>query len=266
MKKITLVFIFLLITTVGFGQNLLLEGGFEGMATGTPTTPWSTGQATQTTVINNPAVAHSGEQFLVFNNDFRNIRQSFTAVAGKKYTLKMWNQFIGGQGLPATTDGIFVSIRKNVGNNGTPFEPNIGFYIDPSLGNLDWTEFTLDFTAPETDLMLYIFKQTRVPNTNPNNSSRLDDFSITENSTASVEDLKQFNFSAYPNPSATNVNVTASKNIESIEFFNLLGQKVITLYPNNTQINVNVSGLNTGVYIIKTTIEGIKGSYKFVKQ
>lgn len=265
MKKITLFFAFLA-STFCFGQNLLLEGGFEGMATGTPTTPWSTGQATQTTINNNPAVAHSGSQFLNFNNDFRNIRQSFTAVAGKTYTLKLWNQFVGGQGLPAATDGIYVSIRQNVGTNGTPFEPNIGFYIDPSAGNLDWTEFTLDFTAPESDLMIYVFKQSRVPNTNPNNASRLDDFSIIENSTASVDDLKKFNFSAYPNPASNNLTISASKNIENVEIFNLIGQKVMSLSPNTNTKSVDVSNLNTGVYILKATIEGIKGSYKFVKQ
>ena len=265
MKKITLL-ITLLTISISFGQNLLLEGGFEGMATGTPTTPWSTGQATQTTINNNPAVAHSGDQFLNFNNDFRNIRQSFTAVAGKTYTLKFWNQFVGGQGLPAATDGIFISIRKNSGTNGTPYDPNIGFYIDPSAGNLNWTEFTFEFTAPEADLMLYIFKQSRVPNTNPNNACRMDDFSIVENSTASVDDLKKFNFSTYPNPASTNLNISASKNIESIEIFNLLGQKVISLNPKNSQVTVNVADLHTGVYIVKASIQGIKGSYKFVKQ
>jgi hypothetical protein len=266
MKKITFIFAFLIATTFCFGQNLLLEGGFEGMATGTPATPWSTGQAAQTTINNNAAVAHSGDQFLNFNNDFRNIRQSFTAEAGKTYTLKLWNQFVGGQGLPASTDGIFVSIRQNIGTNGTPFDPNIGFYIDPSVGNLDWTEFTLDFTAPETDLMLYIFKQSRVPNTNPNNATRLDDFSIVLNSTASVKDLNQFNFSAYPNPASHNLNLSASKNIETIEIFNLIGQKVMTATPNKNATSINVSNLNSGIYIVKATIEGIKGSYKFVKQ
>lgn len=178
MKKITLLLLLLILPGFMVGQNLLQEGGFEGMNTGTPTTPWTTGQATQTTVNNNSAVAHTGDKFLNFGNDFRNLRQSFTAEAGKQYSLKLWNQFVGGQGLPASSDGIYVSIRQNTGGNGTPFEPNIGFYIDPSAGNLNWTEFSLNFIAPQSDLMIYIFKQARVPNTNPNNSARMDDFSI----------------------------------------------------------------------------------------
>jgi hypothetical protein len=264
MKKITFL-ITLLSMSLGFGQNLLQEGGFEGMAPGNFTTPWSTGQATQTT-IQNAGVAHTGDQNLLFGNDFRNLRQPFTAVAGTTYTLKFWNQFIGAQGLPAASDGIFVSIRQNVGVNGTAFEPNIGFYIDPSLGNLNWTEFTLQFTAPQADLFLFIFKQSRVPNTNPNNASRMDDFSIVASAPLSVQNLEQFSFNSYPNPAKNHLNVSAAKNITKIEIYNLLGQAVLNKNINSKNSEVNISSLSKGIYVVKAFIEDAVGSYKFIKE
>ncbi|TPV35587.1 T9SS type A sorting domain-containing protein [Paucihalobacter ruber] len=265
MKKITQLLAFLFVATISYGQNLLLEGGFEGMPTGTPTTPWTTGQASGTTVNNNPAIARTGEQFLNLQNDFRNIRQAFTAEAGITYTLKFWNQFVGGQGLPESTDGIFVSIRQNTGGvNGTPFEPNIGFYIDPSAGDLNWTEFTLEFEAPQSDLLLYIFKQTRASG-GPNNGTRMDDFSITENE-LSVQDLAQFGFTVYPNPVKDMLNLNAQAPIEKVEVFNLLGQQVLTTNLNKTSAQINVSNLTDGVYLMKTYINNVTGTYKFVKE
>ncbi|WP_445749761.1 T9SS type A sorting domain-containing protein [Polaribacter sp.] len=272
MKKITFLITLLLSTTFSFGQNLLTNGDLEPpLATGkitSSTTPWSSTVASstaQSSINSNASVAHAGEQFVNLPNDFTTFKQPFTAVVGKEYTVKFWNQFIAGQGQPASTDGIYVSIRQDTGGNGTQFDPVVGTYIDPSTVNANWNEFSFTFTATQTNLLFFVSKQARVSG-NPNNAARMDDFSITENSTASVEDLKKFNFSAYPNPASHNLTISASKNIESVEIFNLIGQKVMSLSPNTNTKSVDVSNLNTGVYILKATIEGIKGSYKFVKQ
>ncbi|MFY9241993.1 MAG: T9SS type A sorting domain-containing protein [Polaribacter sp.] len=273
MKKITLA-LSLLISTIGFSQNLLQNGDLEApLATGkitAATSPWSssiTGTSSQSSVNSNSAVAHAGDQFLNMPNDFTSLRQTFTAEVGKEYTVKFWAQYISGQGQPAATDGIYISIRDVAGanGNGTQFDPLISYYIDPSTADANWNEFTFTFTATQTDLLFFISKQARLSG-NPNNAARMDDFSITANSTASVKDLNQFNFSAYPNPASNNLNLSASKNIGNVIIFNVLGQKVMTLNPNKNATSINVSNLNSGVYIVKATIEGIIGSYKFVKQ
>lgn len=272
MKKITFLFTLLFTATFSFGQNLLSNGDLEPpLATGkitSATTPWSStvaASAAQSSINSNASVAHAGDQFVNLPNDFTTFKQPFTAVVGKEYTVKFWNQFISGQGQPASTDGIYVSIRQDTGGNGTQFDPVLGTYVDPSSVNANWHEFTFTFTATQTNLLFFVSKQARVSG-NPNNAARMDDFSITENSTASVSDLKKFNFSAYPNPASNNLNVSASKNIDNVEIFNLIGQKVLTVNPNKNSASINISTLNSGVYIVKTTIEGIKGSYKFVKQ
>jgi hypothetical protein len=273
MKKITLA-LSILISTIGFSQNLLQNGDFEApLATGKITSassPWSSSvaaSASQASVNSNSAIAHAGDQFLNLPNDFTSLRQSFTAEVGKEYTVKFWNQYISGQGQPAATDGIYISIRDVAGanGNGTQFDPIISYYVDPSTIDANWHEFTFTFAATQTDLLFFISKQARVSG-NPNNAARMDDFSITANSTASVNDLKKFNFSAYPNPASNNLNLSASKNIDNVEIFNLIGQKVLHVNPNKISTSINVSTLNSGIYIIKTTIEGLKGSYKFVKQ
>jgi hypothetical protein len=280
MKKITFI-IALLISTIGFSQNLLQNGDFEnidpengGQTTGSlPTIGaiWTTSMTASARpgISMNTEVAHAGDHFMNVQNDFQSFRQSFTAEVGKDYTVKLWNQFISGQGqITDAQDGIFISIRDDSGNNGTQFDPIISFYIDPTAYDTGWNEISFTFSAPQTNLLLFVSKQARNADGDGglNNSCRMDDFSITASSTASVTDLKQFNFNTYPNPASNSLNITASKNIDTIEIYNLLGQKVLDKKINNTNLSLPIAHLETGLYIIKATIEGLTGSYKFVKK
>lgn len=278
MKKITLL-ITALISTIGFSQNLLSVGDFEnadtsagGQATGlltTTSTPWSTSMtATARPGINsNSAVAHAGDRFMNVPNDFMSFRHPFTAVAGTAYTLKFWNQFVAPGGQPAASDGIYVSIRIPGGtnNNGTQFTPVIQFYLDPSTTNANWNEFTLNFTAPQSDLLLYVSKQARVPNTNPNNACRMDDFSIVA-APLSTSDFGSLKFNIYPNPAKDIVIVNAVENIKKIEIFNILGQRMIASDFSAHNAQINVSNLSQGTYLIKTYTDNAVGTKKFIKQ
>lgn len=270
MKKTTFLFALLTIS-ISYGQNLLTGGGFESLPTGKITsasTPWSCGIANATfqpSINSNVANAHTGDQFLNMGNDFSNYRQTITAVPGTQYTVTFWNLFVSGQGQPESTDGIFVSVRDNTGGNGTQFDPIISFYIDPSTVDGNWNEFTFDFTAPQADLLFFVAKQSRAAG-GPNNSARMDDFSVVETPTASLADLQKFNFKSYPNPANDFIKLSASKNIDKIEVYNLLGQVVKNEVINSNNTEVNISSLSNGVYIVRAFIEDAIGTYKFIKQ
>jgi len=288
MKKITLLLLLLILPGFMVGQNILVNGDFEntdpatgGQAIGklpggadNTIATWTvkSTNATRTSINAGALTAHAGDNYLNLPNDYHEFRQPFTAVAGTEYTLKFWNRFVSPEGsIQDPLDGIFFFIRNDNGDNGTNFSPGISFYIDPTKYDTGWNEIKFSFTAPQTNLVLFAYKKDRKANDTPgtinrNNAARMDDFSIIESTTASVEDLKKFNFSAYPNPALNNLTISASKNIENVEIFNLIGQKVMSLSPNSDNKTIDVSNLNTGVYILKATIEGIKGSYKFVKQ
>jgi hypothetical protein len=45
----------------------------------------------------------------------------------------------------------------------------------------------------------------------------------------------------------------------------VLGQEVISSKPNNTQQTIDIASLNSGVYIVKTTISGVTSSSRIVK-
>ena len=269
MKKITFLFTLLTIS-FSFGQDLLTGGNLEGLSTGkiTPgSSPWDTSvgyTSGQSSINNNASVAYAGNQFMNMPNDFTNVRQSITAVASTTYTVSLWYQFIMGQGTPDATDGIYVSIRDNTGGNGTQFGTPIQIYIDPSTVDGSWHEATFDFTAPQTNLLFFMTKQSREAG-GPNNAARMDNLSITEK-TLSIADLAQFNFTSYPNPAKDVINLSAAKNINNIAIYNLLGQEVLSQELNSKTATLNVASFAKGVYVVKAHIEDAVGSYKFIKE
>jgi hypothetical protein len=70
----------------------------------------------------------------------------------------------------------------------------------------------------------------------------------------------------YPNPASTNFTIEALENVEQISVINMIGQEVISLTPNSKTVTVDVSGLQVGVYVVKTSIDGNVASTRFIKE
>ncbi len=73
-------------------------------------------------------------------------------------------------------------------------------------------------------------------------------------------------FSFYPNPVSDIIQLKAISNIETVELFNLSGQRLLSENINSTAHSIDFSSLRTGNYIMTVVSEGKKGSYKIVKQ
>lgn len=81
-----------------------------------------------------------------------------------------------------------------------------------------------------------------------------------------TDKFSNFKFSVYPNPTSSELNVSAAKTISKVEMFNLLGQKVQTNTVNATQKQLSISNLQSGVYLMEVTIDNAKQAFKIVKQ
>lgn len=68
----------------------------------------------------------------------------------------------------------------------------------------------------------------------------------------STYQINQIGFSMYPNPNATKeLTIEAAENIESIEIFNVLGQRVSQREITGTsQATINIAGLGKGMYLV----------------
>ena len=70
----------------------------------------------------------------------------------------------------------------------------------------------------------------------------------------------------YPNPATNVLNIESSSTIEKVTVYNVLGQQVLSEIPNKALVTLDVSNLQVGVYVVKTTIDGNVSSSKFIKE
>ncbi|MGA9212074.1 T9SS type A sorting domain-containing protein [Kaistella sp.] len=80
---------------------------------------------------------------------------------------------------------------------------------------------------------------------------------LTNEALLGVEPANLASVSVYPNPVKDVLNITSQKKVESVDVFNLTGQKVI----NNTRIinnQINLSNLISGTYFFRIILEGGK--------
>lgn len=82
----------------------------------------------------------------------------------------------------------------------------------------------------------------------------------------SVSDQVFEDFSYYPNPVASQLNLKAAFQIESVQIFNMLGQRVLSVNPNTTNPAITLDGLQTATYIMKVAIDGNEKAYQILKQ
>ena len=73
-------------------------------------------------------------------------------------------------------------------------------------------------------------------------------------------------FNYYPNPTNGVLNLNSIENIENVSIYNMLGQLVIGDRINATATQVDISGLNTGTYLMKVTVNGQMETYRVLKQ
>ena len=70
----------------------------------------------------------------------------------------------------------------------------------------------------------------------------------------------------YPNPANSAVTINAKNNIDSVSVFNLLGQEVMVAAPNAVQTTLDISNLNSGVYLVRTTSQGKVATSRLIKR
>lgn len=73
-------------------------------------------------------------------------------------------------------------------------------------------------------------------------------------------------FSFYPNPASDMLSMKSDKNIDSVLIFNLLGQRVLGSKIDATSVNLDLSRLNAGSYIMQVLVDGQTGTYKILKK
>ncbi|KAF2510935.1 T9SS type A sorting domain-containing protein [Flavobacterium arcticum] len=91
-------------------------------------------------------------------------------------------------------------------------------------------------------------------------------FAVTVDIVLGREDFATGTFTYHPNPVNDILNLSYTNVIESVEVFNLIGQKVIGQYGNQKEMTVNMAELSAGTYLVKVTSDGASKTIKVVKK
>ena len=288
MKKITFIMA-LCVSSLSFGQ-IIKDGGFETIgvsgatnvvvgsnATGTTAIDiWhavSTVLQARSTVVSSNADVGTYALELDSSTGASKVNHNVTLDANTTYTcsyrVRKVNANVGND------DKVLVfKVQSNAGGNNGAFQPatvGTGGYLDndafkvkrSTLSTSEYKSASFEFTTgADTGYYLAIALQGDADGS----PVLLDEISIIAGALSNKEFKADNNFSFAPNPTNNFVNLSASKNIQKVEFYNLLGQNALSAPVNGLRKEVNISNLKSGIYLMKVTIDNAVGTYKIIKK
>lgn len=168
-----------------------------------------------------------------------------------KFTAEGDGQVVAGMSTSAgDTAIIFFSADNENATQGSDLT-----YVDQPTNPCDTGNLrSIQATANTT---YYVFVATALPRA---------DFSINLSAILGTPENSIEGFTFYPNPTSGEINLSARNTIDSVQFFNLLGQVVYQEHIGTTQRSIPLAHLETGLYVMSITSEGITANYKVIKK
>jgi hypothetical protein len=204
-----------------------------------------------------PTLAQAGSYYWIFNTNTTAVSNNwlftpaFSLQANEAVTITFWVRCVTAR-----------SLRLTVGNSTLPASQTTQLWTNAALNNPTFTQFTTSFTPSIAGI--YYFGWNDISTAQTVATMRLD--SINFSSVLSTNEFSESNFSIYPNPTSSILNISNPNNVEikSISVVDINGRIVKNQSDSLSQINV--SDLNAGVYFV--TIEAAEGktTKKFIKQ
>jgi len=96
------------------------------------------------------------------------------------------------------------------------------------------------------------------------NELYLDDFTVAHG-ILSTENFAPEVFSVYPNPATDVLNIQSKVAVEKVTVFDTMGRTVLQATPNTISPAINISGLSSGTYFVKVTIDNNSKIVKILK-
>ena len=118
----------------------------------------------------------------------------------------------------------------------------------------EWQKITWDLSAfdtmDRTRLVLFFDVQSDTNTGGATDTFQFDNLVFGAFASLGVDASNSIGVAVYPNPTTNSWNVaTNSMRIDSIEVFDILGKRVISLQPNTMSATIDATHLNPGIYI-----------------
>lgn len=143
----------------------------------------------------------------------------------------------------------------------------------PNTVTNQWEELTFDFTDIIDHPLMppgNVYNQIVIfPDFGPRENGLplyFDNIVFGTSEIAGVKDHAAIKVNLFPNPVKDFLTFNCSGTIETINVYNMIGQEVAMSKPQAGSAQVNVSGLQNGVYMVNVVVNGVATSHKFIKE
>lgn len=161
------------------------------------------------------------------------------------------------------TDPIFPEkMEVKIGTSATAVGQTKQLWINEAITNYPYDTASIDFTVPADGVYYVSF---RAFSDADQLYLSLDNVKVFE-TTLATDDVNASSFKFYPNPVENNLILTDKKQISNVEVYDMTGKKVLTSAVTSTKIDLNVSQLQSGTYLVKAKIGGTIKTFKVIKK
>lgn len=171
-----------------------------------------------------------------------------TATMDKSFNVKFSNWNNG--------NGEANAIEYSVNNGNFLTNPNPGTWIslDIPLAN-----FSAINGANRNDLVQFII-------TSDLGTVFYDNLYLHKNTVLSTTDFNAAKVTMYPNPTKNTFTIDAKSAIQNVTVLNMLGQQVLSVNPNELSTSIDLASFQNGIYVVRSTVDGIVSSSKIIKE
>lgn len=174
--------------------------------------------------------------------------------AGKNITLEFDYQGI---------DSFFPEkMEVKIGTSATVAGQTQLLWQNEEIGNYPYETASVNFTIPADGVYYLSFRVYSDPD---EFYLALDNVKVFETDLATESAVKS-SLKFYPNPVKDILTITDAKNFSSVEVYDISGKKVFSNTQKSSKLELNLSQLKAGVYVVKTNSEGEVKTFKFIKK
>lgn len=204
-----------------------------------------------------------------------NTTYAYNSMRDGDFAGKVFGSMNDANGNPDGTNGedwFMVTIKGYTGGNLTA--DSVNFYLadfrfsnntqDYIVKNWQWVDLT---SLGNIDSLTFILTSSDVGNFGMNTPAffALDNFN---DQSVSIEELtNEANFTIYPNPTTSSLNINLDNNVDVVSIINITGKTVLSVNSMNAGVHqININNLSNGVYFVKTTSNNTTSVSRFIKK
>ncbi|KEY18904.1 T9SS-dependent choice-of-anchor J family protein [Kaistella antarctica] len=174
--------------------------------------------------------------------------------AGKNITLEFDYQGI---------DPFFAEkMEVRIGTAATVAGQTTQLWINEDIGNYPYDTASINFTVPADGVYYIAF---RVFSDADVFYLALDNIKVFDGVLA-TQNVSKSSLKFYPNPVKEILTISDAQEISAITIFDITGKQVISETAKSAKLEMNVSQLKPGVYVVKAMSAGVLKTFKFIKK